>query len=337
MEQIGLAVIGTGLMGSLYTRIASQIAGVKVIALCDLLADRVEPLAREVRAMAYVGETYRQMLEEHPQIDAVLVCTPEDAHVDPALAVLEAGKHILVEKPLAMTVEDAERIVKGAGQKDVTNMMGYILRFDPRYYAMKQAIADGEIGDIIYIHARRNSLLAHLQRLRGRVQTPFLGGVHEVDMMRWVTSSPVSRVFATKSEKSIGAWDVSPAFLALLTFENGVIAALENAWVASPVSGRPQRTSFTVWGTKGLIEVRSHEQGLMIYREAGTAAPDTVYMPTSYGQITGASRDQIAYFIRCVREREASDSPLEDGLKEVMVVEAIMRSADQRTEIVLPS
>jgi len=336
MKQVGLAVIGTGFMGSLYTRIASQMAGVKVIALCDLLAERVEPLAKEVQAVAYVGERYRQMLEEHPEIDAVFVCTPEDSHVDPALAALEAGKHILVEKPLAMSVRDAENVVEIARQKGVITMMCYTLRFDPRYYAMKQAIADGEIGEIIHIYARRNSPLAILQRLRGRVQGPFWVGVHDIDVMRWVTGKDVVRVFAIKSEKRIEDWDVNAAFLALLTFENGVIAGLENAWGTSAVPARPQRTSFEVAGTAGLIEVRSYEQGVMIYREGKASSPDTVYMPVLYGGVTGVYRDQIAYFIRCLKEGRPSDIPLEEGLKGVMVAEAIMISADQRKDIVLP-
>lgn len=335
MKQVNLAIIGTGLMGSLYARIASQMAGVKVVALCDLLPERVEPLAKEVRAAAYVGDRSRQMLEEHPEIDAALVCTPEDSHVDPALAVLEAGKHILVEKPLAMTVKDAEDVVKAARQKDVITMMGYTLRFDPRYFAVKQAIANGEIGEIIHIYARRNSPLAILRRLEGRVQGPFWVGVHDVDVMRWVSGGDVSRVFAIKSEKGIEHWDINAAFLALLTFDNGVIAALENAWVASAVPARPQRVSFAVWGTKGLVEVRSYEQGVMIYREGGVSSPDTVYMPTLYEGITGVYRHQIEHFISCLRQGNRSGIPLEEGLKGVIVAEAIMRSADQRSEIVL--
>jgi predicted dehydrogenase len=91
-----------------------------------------------------------------------------------------------------------------------------------------------------------------------------------------------------------------------------------------------------VGGTEGLIEVRSYEQGVMIYREGRTSSPDTVYMPTLYESIIGVYRDKITYFIRCVREGEQSSIPLEEGLKGVMVAEAIMRSADRREEIVVP-
>lgn len=143
MKQVYLAIIGAGYMGSLYARICSQMPGVNVVTLCDARAERVEPLAAELGSVAYAGEEYRQMLQEHPRVDGVIICTPEDSHVDPALAVLEAGRHILVEKPLALTVEDAEDIVEAARKKDVITMMAYDLRFDPRYVARSGRTAMG--------------------------------------------------------------------------------------------------------------------------------------------------------------------------------------------------
>jgi predicted dehydrogenase len=333
---VNVAVIGTGMLGQFYARICSQMSGVAVVALCDSLAERVEPLATTLGAGAYPDADYRRMLAEHPEIDGVVVCTPEDSHVDPALAVLEAGKHILVEKPLAVTVDGARRIVQAAGESDVITMMGYSLRFDARYAAMKHAVAGGEVGDVIHISARRNADYSTLTRLGGRVELPFWIGVHDIDMMRWITRSEVRQVSAIATEKGFGDWGVKGAFFTHLIFHNGVVATLENAWQTRPVFGRPHRATFKVQGTKGLVEVNAYEQGVTVYGEEATSVPDTVYRPRVHGRITGVHPNQIAYFVDCLRRRERSDIPVEEGLQGVMVAEAILKSANQGRGIVLP-
>jgi predicted dehydrogenase len=334
MEQVKVAVIGTGLIGSHYARICRQMAGVELVAVCDVVADRAEALAKELGAIPYAGNAYRQTLQEQPGLDAVIVSTPEDTHADAAIAALEAGKHLFVEKPLAATAIDARRIAAAGVAKAQVTMVGYSLRFDPRYAAMQEAVAGGEIGTITHIYARRTPPAAALERIKGRVELPFWVGVHDIDMMRWVTGSEVCRVFATSIDKGIENWKVKAAIFANLTFENGAIAVLENAW--GPVSASKRQLSsafFRVQGTRGFIEVKSHEQGVTMVRDGETFSPDTVYMPTLHGRITGVYHDQIAYFIDCVREGKRSEISLMDGLKGVIIAEAIIRSAEQQQVI----
>jgi len=334
MDQVKVAVIGAGLIGSLYARICRQLVGVELVAICDVMAERAEALAKELGALAYAGNGYRQFIQGQPGVDGIIVSCPEDSHVAPALAALEGGKHVLIEKPLATTSRDAKQIVQAATTQTVTTMVAYSLRFDPRYAAMKQAIAGGEIGDITHIYARRTPPAAALERIKGRVELPFWVGVHDIDMMRWITRSEVKRVFASSTNKGTEGWNVRSAIFANLTFEDGVIAVLENAWGPSPASNRQLSTAFfRVQGTQGFIEIVSHEQGIRIVHGGESVSPDTVYMPNVHGRITGAYRDQIAYFARCIREGKQSEITLQDGLKGVMVAEAIIRSAEQQQPI----
>jgi len=335
MKQINLAFIATGFMGTLYARICNHLSDVNIIALHDIDGNSSAALAEELNTTAYNDANYQKMFEDHPEIDAVVITTPEDHHVAPTLTALEAGKHIFLDKPLATSNEDAHIILNALSANKVISMIGYSLRFDPRYVAAKNSVEQGEIGNVISFVARRNMPLAVLERLGARVESPFWVGVHDIDMMRWIAGSNVNRVMAMVTKKGLEEWDINGSYFALLHFENGVIAVLENTW--SPVNPlvRAQPFVFKVEGTEGQIMVRSYEMGVTVYREQGVLEPDTFYMPPSYNRYTGVYLDQMAYFLQCLREGKQTDIPLEEGLNGVMAAEAIIKSAAERQEIVL--
>jgi len=165
------------------------------------------------------------------------------------------------------------------------------------------------------------------------VENPFWVGVHDIDIMRWITGSNIERVMAMKTKKGLEDWDIKGSYFALLAFENGVIATLENTWAPSNLLGRAQPFVFKVEGTKGQVMVRGFESGVTVYQEHAVLEPDTVYMPTSFGRITGVYHDQMAYFVDCVRQGKQTDIPLEEGLNGVMTAEAIIKSAEEHSEI----
>lgn len=335
MTEINIAVIGCGFMGSLYAMICHQMIGATVTAVCDVDYDRAKSLASQVDARAYDGDDYHAMFEAHATIDGVLICTPEDRHVAPAVAALEAGKHVMIEKPLATSLADGQQIIAAARGRNVISMVAYSLRFDPRYAAMKAAVDNDAVGEIIHMYARRNMPEAVIHRLNGRVEGPFWVGVHDIDMMRWLTGSNVARVMAVSSDKGMTDWDLETVYYALLTFEDGTVAALENAWSITPLTGRPQPFTFRVEGTKGQLQVRSYEQGITIHSVETIQEPDTVYMPEIYGRISGVYRDQITYFVDCIRDGKQTDIPIAEGWNGVQAAAAIVQSAVERREIVI--
>jgi UDP-N-acetylglucosamine 3-dehydrogenase len=334
MKEIHLAVIGAGLIGSLYSRIITQTRGVKLLAVCDVVEERAETLATELHTNAYGGNRCQNIFRDFPELDGVLVCTSEAFHLDPALASLEYGKHLFVEKPLASDGESARRLVAAAQGIPVVTMVGYSLRFDPRYYLMKQAVSKSEIGEIIQIYARRTPSVAALERIQARVELPFWVGVHDLDMMRWITGSEFCLVYAQGTSIDFHGRCIQAAIHSNLKFKNGVIAVLENSWRMASVSAQQQSTAhFKVQGTKGEIEVKSHEQGVTIMRNGEMYNPDTVYMPELYGTIIGVYRNQIEHFVTCIRENRSSGIPFEDGLAGVLAAEAILRSVELGKEI----
>jgi len=339
MKTVRLGIIGTGTIGTIYGRICTQMNGVNLTAIHDLDKEKVEALAREWGARAYSGGSYTALLRENPEIDGVLICTPQDHHMKPALATIEAGKHFQIEKPLSSNLEDAQNIVSAAVKMNLITMVNYSLRFDPRYVAMKKVIDEGAIGDIRYIYAQRNPPFAGLGgRVRAGIEElPFWTGIHDIDMMRWITGSEVTSIYATCTSTGYEKMGLIGAILTNLEFQNGVIATLENAWrEITPDSNLLLSTaSFRVHGTRGSVEIRSDEQGVKIIEQGLTRTPDTVNMPEIWGQIVGTYRNQTEYFVRCLQEHKHTDVPLTEGLKGVMAAEGILISLQEDRKVKL--
>jgi UDP-N-acetylglucosamine 3-dehydrogenase len=137
VNRLRVGVIGAGVMGERHARIYASLPDVELVAVCDTRADIARALAKDLDATPYAD--FAELLR-HPDVDAVSVCTPDDAHRAPCEAAAAAGKHVLVEKPLAMTVADAEAIITAATKTGVVLLVGHCLRFDPRYRTEKCAL-----------------------------------------------------------------------------------------------------------------------------------------------------------------------------------------------------
>lgn len=335
MRQLNVAIVGTGFMGKLYGRILKQLPTARVVAVCDLVEAPMREFAAEIGAAAYPGADVKAMLAVQPEIEAVLICTPEDQHVEAACLAAQAGKHILVEKPLAMTAEGGQRIVDAVREAGVFSMMGYVLRFDPRYSGARDAVAKGEVGDVVHMYARRNTPLFLLRRIGGRVSGTFWVGVHDLDFMLWIKGCPATRVFSRQAGASVAEFKVDQAIVSTLQFADGSIATLENVWGVAMTPGRHDRLEFQINGTRGTVEVHPAETGLGVFNEGSAVYPDTVYMPNLHGRTVGVYRDEIEHFVSSILAGVSPVVTVEDGLKAVVVAEAIERSRATGQEVII--
>jgi len=332
-HQLEIAVVGTGLVGTLYARIATQLPTAHVIALCDLREDPLRQLAEEIGSHSYSDGDVQAMLQAHPEIDAVFVCTPEEHHVEITCLAASAGKHVFVEKPLATSPADALRIADTVRTAGVLSMMGHSLRFDPRFALAYQVVARGDIGDVVHMYARRNTPLPFLRRLGGRVGGTYWVGVHDLDMMLWLKGQRVVSVFSRQAGESVAEFQLDQAISSTLKFEDGSIAVLENVWGSVSTPGRSHRLEFQVNGSQGQVEVYPYETGLAVFTEGTVSYPDTVYMPTLHGQVIGVYRNQIEHFVTSVLAGRPPIVGVEDGLATVMVADAIERSRAEGREV----
>lgn len=335
MDMLNVAIVGMGFMGRLYARILKQTSRATVAAVCDLEEEPVARFAAEngISPGIFAGGDVASMLKAHPEVGAVFICTPEAAHAQAALLCAAAGKHLFIEKPLATTIGDGRAIAEAVRQSGVRSMVGFSLRFDPRYAGAKDAVARGDIGRVVHMYARRNSPLAILKRIGGREGGTHWVGSHDIDLMLWIKGCGVASVFARHAGPGPAGFPVEQAITSSLRFEDRSVAVLENVWGAVSYPGRHDRIEFQANGTLGSVEVHSAETGLGIFREGSAIYPDTVYMPVVQGRLTGVYRDEIDYFIDLVRGFREPFSTVDDGLRALAVADAIERSRAEEREI----
>jgi len=177
MRRIGYGVIGLGFFGEKHAEVAAALPNVELRAICTRQDKRRREIQRRL-GVPHEYRDYRDLLAD-PAIDAVSIVTHVADHVAPTLAAFRAGKHVLLEKPMAATVADCDRIIAAAEKSGRILMVGHICRFNPRYALARERIAAGALGRIVSMYARRNIPAARSRSVLEKIG-PLLGdGIHE--------------------------------------------------------------------------------------------------------------------------------------------------------------
>jgi UDP-N-acetylglucosamine 3-dehydrogenase len=300
MRTVGYGVIGLGFFGEKHAEVASRLPNVELRALCT----RNDRRRRQIKRRLEVPDDYRDYHEllADPEIEAVSVVTHVDDHLEPTLAALAAGKHVLLEKPMARRPADCDRMIEAAKQADRILMVGHICRFNPRYSLARERIAAGEIGRIVSMYARRNIPAAVSKTVLEKVG-PLLGdGIHDTDLMLWMSGARIETAYAlTESVRGLDYPDVG---WAMYRFDSRAIGVIENVWLLP--EGTPFRIheQLEIIGTEGAIYVHGGDTNLVIQGRHGIDSPDTLYWPEVHGEPSGALRTEMAYFVGCVARGE---------------------------------
>lgn len=297
MDFVRVGLIGVGAFGESHLIAYRSLPYVRIQAICDLNASRVQAIAKQY-GIPHAYTDYREMLNE-VQLDAVSVTTPEDAHLAPVLASLQAGKHVLVEKPIATRLEEAEQMAAAAHAAGCYLMPGHILRFETRYALVKDQLAAGELGELVSISARRNRP-RFLAKTYLRTHGVLEGSIHDLDIILWYAGDRVKRVHSL--QRNFGGYPHPDATWAWLEFEGGAVATVENMWMNPDQGGVNLNDAMQVTGTRGIAHIDLINQGLSLWRESGYLQPDVSYEPRVRGEMFGALKEEIAYFARCVLE-----------------------------------
>ncbi|NLW50761.1 MAG: Gfo/Idh/MocA family oxidoreductase [Candidatus Brocadiaceae bacterium] len=326
----GVGVIGIGVFGRLHARVCAESDRLRLAAACSRREASVAPLAE--RYGVWTTTDYRELVAR-PDVDIVIVCSPDGLHCRHGVAALEAGKHVFVEKPMAVTVPECDRMIEAAERSDVRLTVGQILRFVPRYAAARERIAAGEIGRIIHMYARRNNTLAAARHTLGTTTPVFRLGSHDLDFMLWCAHCPVVSVYARQVNRLLKPEEGPDCVLSLLTFADGAIAALETSHALPEGSPSVMSALFEAVGTEGSLEIDGAWDGMEIVADGrlqmGSARPVR-------GRIVGPIVDEIADFARCVREGTPPAVTPEEAREVVRVVCAIHESARSDRPVELP-
>ena len=333
-KPIGIGIIGAGFMGWLHARALSQLSGVRIVAASD-------PNLKELPKLASQQEPVR-LLAEHGQllalkdIDAVVIASPEPQHRQAVEDAARAGKHILLEKPIATTLPDADAIIAAADQHRVKLMLAHLLRYDVRYAQIKSAVEEGVIGKPLVCYARRNATIQEARRLKGRVEVEEYISVHDLDQVFWYFNDKAVKVSAEIAKgpvmQELGVHDY---IWITIRFAGGGLAVVETGWGLSEAIGRWKRP--TTWGgfgdvcleligEKGSLYLDYRPMTLAAVDEEGWKFPDTLHWPQLHGEIVGDVLEEDRYFLRVLRGQAPVISTGQDGRNALEVVLAAMRS-----------
>jgi predicted dehydrogenase len=361
-EPLRAAVIGTGI-GRVHLGGYQKAPGAEVYAVCDIDVPRGEKAAAEFGAAKFYDH-YTKLLAD-PAVDIVSVCVPNHLHAELAVAALEAGKHVLCEKPMADTLENARKIdaaagaAAGRGQKF---MLGMNNRFNGSTQVLKKFLDAGELGDIYYAKCgwvRRNGIPG----FGGWFTTKALSGggplidigVHALDLCLYLMGNPAPVAvsgstyakFGPKG-KGGGGWGVKPSGEAstfdvedlaagLVKLDNGATLVLEASW-ASHIR-RDHGPYVTLVGEEGGAEIgapggpgaASATTPLTLYKEMNGQPVDIQPAVPNIG----GHEAEVAYFVRCVAEDIPPLSTARQGLHVLQILDALYRSAATGREVVI--
>lgn len=317
-----VGVIGLGFFGSRHARIYADHPAAELVAVCDSDPARAAHITGGTGARGF-GD-FRAMLAL-PELDAVSICLPDRLHEAAALAAAEAGKTILLEKPLAHDSAVARRIVEAVEKNRVRLMVGHILRFDPRYVQTFHAAEPEKLGRPIHLRAKRNGIRSTAQRLGASSSILFYMGVHDVDAMQWIARSRISRVYAQKIE-ILGNGN-EDALYAVLNFENGAIGNIDYSWAWPDGLMNGFRSSLEIVGTRSAAYLDCADQGLFVVEDSGTSGGDTHLWPEINGRIAGDLADELDHFVKASLSGKPYMQDYREALDAIPVLDALAQSA----------
>jgi predicted dehydrogenase len=329
-----VVVVGAGFMGTLH---ATTVAQCPIASLTGIVDH--DPAVRDKAAS--LGVDYFPTPEaviDADVADAFIVALPDRAHVATSVSLLEAGYPILVEKPLADTLDGARAIATAAAAGRGRVLVGHLLRFDPRYGAAAATVAAGEIGELLHIRAGRFATRDIGMRMAGTSSVCFYLGVHDVDAMQWISGSSITEVTSVAVAKQLRSRgiDSEDAILTIVRLASGAVGQLFNGWTRREDDQVQIDGRLEAFGTDGTVEIDVRDHGLRLSTTAGYRTPDGLHWPTVNGLIFGDLAAEVAHFAQAVRTGEPFLVPLDAAVRAVAVNDAILRSvASGRPEPVI--
>jgi predicted dehydrogenase len=300
-----LGVIGTGWIGAIRARTAAANPLVGELHLADIAPGVGERVAAQTGARSWTDD-YRHLLDGGA-VDAVIVSTaPETSHYPIARDCLRAGMHVLLEKPMGLTLGEADELVELASAREVKLMIGYTQRFNPKFAYVKQCFQEGRLGDPVTILISR-----HLTRVigskissRGELGPAQMEATHDIDLaLWWMDAARPVRVYA----QSVGrvmkeAYGLPDCTWTMVTMDDGTAFTVGANWNLPPEGPGFSSAMVEVVATSGAVFIDdSHRDLLVSTMESGLVRPLSSMPGESVGNVfQGPMAAETSHFIECV-------------------------------------
>jgi UDP-N-acetylglucosamine 3-dehydrogenase len=314
MKKLGVAVIGTGFWGKNHARVYKELASTELVAICDVNAERAKSVADQFGVKAYTDST--RMLK-NKEVEAVSICTWSTVLAKEALKALKAGKHVLVEKPMASNTKKAEKLLETAEKNDLHLTVGFLMRFIPGMLHIREAVENKKIGELVCATAKRVSQWP--ERI-GDVGVVKDTAIHDIDVMRYIANEDPITVYAkTGSMRHKKFEDYAQI---MLTYKDGKSAFIESNWLT------PYKTrTLTVTGADAIMRLDYITQELWIEETKETLQPRYPWQEPL--------KLELQHFAECITEKKKPLITAADGLKALQIAEAALQSSAKNRAIKL--
>ena len=340
MRRINVAVVGTGWIGDIRAVTCAKHPLVDQLYLADIDETRVRHVAEKTGAHRWTTD-HRELLGE--DVDAVIIsAAPESLHYPMAREWLQAGKHVLLEKPMAETLSEADELVGLAAQVGVKFTIGYTQRYNPKFAYLKQSVADHTLGKPVTALISRHLTRALGAKIagRGKLGPAQMEATHDIDLVLWwMDPARTKRVYAQAADGIMREpYDLPDSIWIVLTMDSGATATVGAHWNLPPESPGFSGTQFEFVCTDGAVFIDdSHRDILLSTVGKGLMRPMSTMPGQPIGHVyQGPMQDETRAFIEAV----ALDQPVlvtpEQALRVMEVTLAADLSAERGEPIELP-
>jgi predicted dehydrogenase len=343
-KRVRLGVAGVGVWGRMHIRAYLQHASADLVGICDRDSKRAADTAKEFGIGRYFTNIEDLLAEG---LDGISVATPDGAHAEIAIKAASKGVHVLVEKPLATSIGECERMIAAAHANGVYLMVDWHNRWNPPYYCAWQAIRSGELGEVTYVYYRLSDTIYVPTKMlpwAGESSVMHFLGSHSLDTTCWFVGAKPQRIFCRRKEGVLTAQGIPTAdmYITLVDFANGATAVIENSWVLPQSSPSLIDHKCEIIGTKGVIYLDLTHGGVISkYTEKTPAGfpdaslPDVFVTPEVHGRQLGFSVESMYHFVECIRDGKSPLTSGEDGLLNTRLILAAEESAQKGVPVEL--
>ncbi len=316
MKKTNVGVIGVGSMGYNHVRIYSELENTNLIAISDMVRGTLDNVSKEFKTIGYVD--YDNILQID-DIEVVNICVPTVFHHDVVMDAIEAGKNILVEKPIASKLPEAQEMINAAEDAGVTLATGHVERFNPAVRVAKKLVDEGEIGEIVTATSKR--LGPYPPRIRDVGVATDLA-IHDIDIFNYLFESKANTVYANMSSKLKNCEFEDHAEI-MTKYDSGALSILETNWL-TPYKKR----QLNITGVDGIISVDYGNQTVTLYKENDQDENIKV-------ENKEPLKEELRSFVNCIQDGTEPEVSGKDGYAALRIVNAAMQSAKDKNLVYL--
>lgn len=327
-EKVNVAVVGLGIWGQNHPLVYSDYDYCDLKLVCDLNEDR----AKQYAAKYNCDWTTNINDVVNSDVQAVSVATPDYAHYQPAMTLIQGGKHVLIEKPLTTNLEEAKALAKAARDNGVYGMVDFHLRWNPQYMMTKEMVETGKLGKPVMGYIRLSDAIQVAQNWlswASKSGPQWFLFPHTMDLMRWFIDEDPIEVYALGSKevlksKGVDSWD---AIQAMVRFPSAFVT-FETSWIVPDASPSVLDCHMSLYGTEGKVDYDQDYSGIEFTTDRYSYPWMPVGIRNRYGKLDSYMYEPMRYFVDCVRDGIAPDCSLEDGVVNTAMIEATMKSIE---------